>query len=804
TYISKQANVGQDPSFSPSSYWDSFNNLVSTLSTPVEAVPSIDKATMLSAIPTSPPGSNANFLNDSADIGNDWRRSSWFGNFWKTLNNTWIYHSNLGWLYPEVTDSNSSWFYNVELGWIWTEVSVYPLIYGSAGSSWNYFEATKNRIYNYGSATWGNVQNGANGVIPDWYSVTDSYSVKDLVFSGAETFISQQLNTGQQPASNPSYWKSFNTLAAALSAPVAAVPSIDKTTMLSSLPGTKPSNRVNLWQGHTPLVGEWKNSPWFGTFLELNNTNGWLFHTELNFIYTDSITQSSVWFFNPELGWIWTNQTTYPFLYSNVDSSWNYFDVQSGSIYSFTKNSWSSIQAHQTTGVPQIYSGNNGLIPLMPYGSMVVFNGVNYLNNIPDRFTDPQDFKNWLDLTNELSEKRRPDSSSPGVSPDLSALPGSPPDTSGKRWKGEISLGNNWQRIPWFGTFYESDNLNGNIFHSELGWGKLNRTDSNSTWFLGQGQKYWFSSLVHPFYFVVDSFGNTHWKYFNEEAGTHFDYKSSSWSELKDTNATLSPSSFEPYSSTRSYSQLDRVVYDSNFFIAVDSSQGETPPSNGAFNNFWMPLGMVLMSDPSLQLGSYQPPNNTILVSKPLLPPGYTLYSENYVDRKVAEANETAQNTLTNEKASSRIQGYVEGRESVRANPIEFGLVTKVNYDQALRDANASAQAKLIQEKNTSKNQGIAEGKQLVQSKPNDYNLVSQQQYDKAMQEYPSMESNATPYTVGWYFMPNRGWLFTSHSSYPYIYDENTSAWLYFETGNKKPTFYEYGQKKWFQMTDGE
>ena len=97
------------------------------------------------------------------------------------------------------------------------------------------------------------------------------------------------------------------------------------------------------------------------------------------------------------------------------------------------------------------------------------------------------------------------------------------------------------------------------------------------------------------------------------------------------------------------------------------------------------------------------------------------------------------------------------------------------------------------------KSLGIAEGKDLVQQNPNAYGLVSQQQYDKAMQEYPAMESNATPYTVGWYFMPNRGWLFTSHSSYPYIYDENTSAWLYFEAGNKKPTFTSMVRKNGFK-----
>ena len=58
-------------------------------------------------------------------------------------------------------------------------------------------------------------------------------------------------------------------------------------------------------------------------------------------------------------------------------------------------------------------------------------------------------------------------------------------------------------------------------------------------------------------------------------------------------------------------------------------------------------------------LASYQPPRNTILASKPSLLPGYTLYSKNYVDRKVAEAlsdaNSSAQAVLTTEK---RVRGF--------------------------------------------------------------------------------------------------------------------------------------------------
>ena len=187
------------------------------------------------------------------------------------------------------------------------------------------------------------MQSGANGVFPLTYSSTESYFAKDLVFLGSETYISQQSNKGQQPVSNPSNWINLNTLASSLSAPVEAVPNTSREIILSSLPNSHPQSRGTLWDGHVTLVDEWKHSSWFGTFLELNNTNGWLFHTKLSFIYTDSTTQGSLWFFSPELGWVWTSQMAYPFIYSNSDASWNYFDAQSGSVYNFTENTWSII-----------------------------------------------------------------------------------------------------------------------------------------------------------------------------------------------------------------------------------------------------------------------------------------------------------------------------------------------------------------------------------------------------------------------------------------------------------------------------
>ena len=77
---------------------------------------------------------------------------------------------------------------------------------------------------------------------------------------------------------------------------------------------------------------------------------------------------------------------------------------------------------------------------------------------------------NWLNLTMKLLGKENLLSSAPISNPNFSSLPSNPPNTSGSRWTGEISLGNGWKKVQWFGTFYEPTNMGSSIYHSELGW----------------------------------------------------------------------------------------------------------------------------------------------------------------------------------------------------------------------------------------------------------------------------------------------------------------------------------------------
>ena len=78
--------------------------------------------------------------------------------------------------------------------------------------------------------------------------------------------------------------------------------------------------------------------------------------------------------------------------------------------------------------------------------------------------------------------------------------------------------------------------------------------------------------------------------------------------------------------------------------------------------------------------------------------------------------------------------------------------------------------------------------------------LVEKTKYDEAMNSYPAQDTNSTHYTSEWFYLPNRGWMWTNNSTFHYFFDQNTSDWLHFENGNTKPTFYEYKTKQWIQI----
>ncbi len=90
--------------------------------------------------------------NTATDASSGWKQSSWFGNFFDSGSN-WIYHENLGWLYPVDSGVDATWLYHPELKWMWTKKEFYPWLYLNDLQGWRYYSATKG-FYDYSKSAW--------------------------------------------------------------------------------------------------------------------------------------------------------------------------------------------------------------------------------------------------------------------------------------------------------------------------------------------------------------------------------------------------------------------------------------------------------------------------------------------------------------------------------------------------------------------------------------------------------------------------------------------------------------------------
>ena len=88
------------------------------------------------------------------DTTTNWKTSTWFGTFLDSDAN-WIYHLDLGWLYPVDVADSSTWLYHADLGWLWTQKDqgVHPWVWMQEVSGWRYFSASTG-FYDPGTQTW--------------------------------------------------------------------------------------------------------------------------------------------------------------------------------------------------------------------------------------------------------------------------------------------------------------------------------------------------------------------------------------------------------------------------------------------------------------------------------------------------------------------------------------------------------------------------------------------------------------------------------------------------------------------------
>ena len=84
-----------------------------------------------------------------------------------------------------------------------------------------------------------------------------------------------------------------------------------------------PHEHFDPWVGGEPIEGGWLNVDWFGAILPFEN--GWLYHSDLGWLYAVPDGSGGVWLWHAERGWLWTKQGLYPFLYQDFTQDWIYY-----------------------------------------------------------------------------------------------------------------------------------------------------------------------------------------------------------------------------------------------------------------------------------------------------------------------------------------------------------------------------------------------------------------------------------------------------------------------------------------------
>jgi hypothetical protein len=70
------------------------------------------------------------------------------------------------------------------------------------------------------------------------------------------------------------------------------------------------------------LAGGWRQSHWFGLYLD--HGNGWIYHQVHGWLYMVHDGQNGIWTWHQQRGWLWTSQDLYPYLYQAGTASWLY------------------------------------------------------------------------------------------------------------------------------------------------------------------------------------------------------------------------------------------------------------------------------------------------------------------------------------------------------------------------------------------------------------------------------------------------------------------------------------------------
>ena len=148
-------------------------------------------------------------------------------------------------------------------------------------------------------------------------------------------------------------------------------------------------------------------------------------------------------------------------------------------------------------------------------------------------------------------------------------------------------------------------------------------------------------------------------------------------------------------------------------------------------------------------------------------------------------------------------EGFQAGVENVKANHYSFGLY----------ELNSSISA-IIEEQYSDRNStyykngydlGYKEGNQSVYENLTEYNLLRLEEFDKsAMNILADKKVSSMPYTTGWFYVADRGWLFTNSTAFPWFYEPNHNDFMVLDKLDGNTSFYHPKFRNWISVKKEE
>jgi hypothetical protein len=182
-------------------------------------------------------------------------------------------------------------------------------------------------------------------------------------------------------------------------------------------------------------------------------------------------------------------------------------------------------------------------------------------------------------------------------------------------------------------------------------------------------------------------------------------------------------------------------------------------------------------------------------------PSAYGLFTE-------SDLNSTRENAWS----EGQMIGRSFGELSVINQPGSFGLKSEADFNSAKSNALIEGHSEIL-DKVVNIVKSIADTNELdIPDSLRTYSYsdfvdengsVYLDEIEFAIEQFIDFADSATtsPYTNGWFYSRNLGWMWTDKTVFPYFF-RSEGGWIYFKKGFNQPRFYNYETKKWFDVKE--